>query len=54
MGNPVAWQMWGPEALELAKTHGRLIFISIGYAACHCAYDTPVSLHIMKKPAADR
>jgi uncharacterized protein YyaL (SSP411 family) len=33
--NPVAWQMWGPEALELAKQSNRLIFISIGYAACH-------------------
>jgi uncharacterized protein YyaL (SSP411 family) len=30
--------MWGPEALELAKKSNRLIFISIGYAACHCMY----------------
>jgi uncharacterized protein YyaL (SSP411 family) len=36
MDNPVAWQMWGPEALALAKKSNRLIFISIGYAACHC------------------
>jgi hypothetical protein len=36
MNNPVAWQMWGPEALALAKKHNRLIFVSIGYAACHC------------------
>jgi hypothetical protein len=36
--NPVAWQMWGPEALALAKKHNRLIFVSIGYAACHCTY----------------
>jgi len=35
MDNPVAWQIWGPEALELAKKSNRLIFISIGYAACH-------------------
>jgi uncharacterized protein YyaL (SSP411 family) len=35
MDNPVAWQIWGPEALELAKKSDRLIFISIGYAACH-------------------
>ncbi|KAJ4369997.1 hypothetical protein N0V83_005761 [Neocucurbitaria cava] len=35
MKNPVAWQMWGPEAIELAKKSNRLIFISIGYAACH-------------------
>lgn len=33
--NPVAWQIWGPEALELAKKSNRMIFISIGYAACH-------------------
>jgi Protein of unknown function, DUF255 len=36
MNNPVAWQMWGHEALALAKKHNRLIFVSIGYAACHC------------------
>jgi uncharacterized protein YyaL (SSP411 family) len=35
MNNPVAWQIWGPDALELAKKSNRLIFISIGYAACH-------------------
>ncbi|KAL9136183.1 MAG: hypothetical protein Q9175_002616 [Cornicularia normoerica] len=35
MNNPVAWQMWGPEALGLAKKHNRLLFVSIGYAACH-------------------
>ncbi|KAF2280409.1 uncharacterized protein EI97DRAFT_430139 [Westerdykella ornata] len=35
MNNPVAWQQWGPEALELAKKSDRLIFLSIGYAACH-------------------
>ena len=36
MDNPVAWQMWGPEAISLAKKHNRLLFVSIGYAACHC------------------
>lgn len=35
MNNPVAWQMWGEEAIRLAKDHNRLIFLSIGYAACH-------------------
>ncbi|OJD31859.1 uncharacterized protein BKCO1_4400078 [Diplodia corticola] len=35
MHNPVAWQMWGPEALELARKTNRLLFVSIGYAACH-------------------
>ncbi|KAH8589716.1 hypothetical protein B0O99DRAFT_636441 [Bisporella sp. PMI_857] len=33
--NPVAWQLWGDEAFELAKRENRLIFISIGYHACH-------------------
>lgn len=36
MNNPVAWQMWDPEALDLARKHNRLLFLSIGYAACHC------------------
>ena len=36
MNNPVAWQMWDAEALALAKEHNRLLFVSIGYAACHC------------------
>jgi uncharacterized protein YyaL (SSP411 family) len=34
--NPVAWQMWTPETLALAKKLDRLIFLSIGYSACHC------------------
>ncbi|RMZ77234.1 hypothetical protein DV738_g4496, partial [Chaetothyriales sp. CBS 135597] len=33
--NPVAWQEWTVESLALAKTHQRLIFLSIGYNACH-------------------
>ncbi|KAI9699390.1 MAG: hypothetical protein M1836_003001 [Candelina mexicana] len=35
MDNPVAWQMWGPEAIAMAKENNRLMFVSIGYAACH-------------------
>ena len=42
MKNPVAWQMWGPEALDLARNYNRLLFLSIGYAACHCM-ETPRS-----------
>jgi len=38
MNNPVAWQNWGPEALALAKQYNRLLFVSIGYAACHCRF----------------
>jgi uncharacterized protein len=33
--NPVDWYPWGPEALERARSEGRPIFLSIGYAACH-------------------
>lgn len=36
MNNPVAWQVWDAESMELAKKHNRLIFLSIGYSACHC------------------
>jgi hypothetical protein len=34
--NPVAWQTWGDEAIELARKENRLLFVSIGYSACHC------------------
>ncbi len=34
--NPVAWQIWGPEAIELARKENRLLFLSIGYSSCHC------------------
>jgi uncharacterized protein YyaL (SSP411 family) len=33
--NPVAWFPWGEEALELAATQDKPIFLSIGYASCH-------------------
>jgi uncharacterized protein YyaL (SSP411 family) len=33
--NPVAWYPWGEEALERARAERKLIFLSIGYAACH-------------------
>ena len=33
--NPVDWYPWGTEALERAKKEQKLIFLSIGYAACH-------------------
>lgn len=34
--NPVAWQLWGDEAIELARKENKLLFVSIGYSACHC------------------
>jgi len=33
--NPVNWNAWNDEALNLAKKENKLILISIGYAACH-------------------
>jgi uncharacterized protein YyaL (SSP411 family) len=33
--NPVDWYPWGPEALELARTTGKPILLSVGYSACH-------------------
>ncbi len=33
--NPVDWYPWGPEALKKAKEEDKLIFVSVGYAACH-------------------
>ncbi|RAH73034.1 thioredoxin domain-containing protein [Aspergillus aculeatinus CBS 121060] len=42
MNNPVAWQLWDTEAIELARRHNRLIFLSIGYSACHWC-------HVMEK-----
>ncbi len=33
--NPVDWYPWGDEALELARSEDKPIFLSIGYAACH-------------------
>lgn len=33
--NPVNWYPWGDEALTKAKSENKLIFLSIGYHACH-------------------
>lgn len=33
--NPTAWQLWTPETLELARRTNKLLFVSIGYSACH-------------------
>jgi hypothetical protein len=35
-GNPVAWQIWGNETIALAKKENKLLFVSVGYSACHC------------------
>ena len=33
--NPVDWHPWGREALDLARTSGKPVLLSIGYSACH-------------------
>ncbi len=33
--DPVHWRPWGPAALAEAEAAGKLIFLSIGYTACH-------------------
>lgn len=33
--NPVDWYPWVEEALQKAKTEGKLLLISIGYSSCH-------------------
>ena len=33
--NPVNWYGWGEEALSLAKSSNKPIFLSIGYSSCH-------------------
>jgi uncharacterized protein YyaL (SSP411 family) len=33
--NPVHWQEWGAEALQLSKETGKPILLSVGYSACH-------------------
>ncbi len=33
--NPVHWQVWSAETIELAKKNSKPILLSIGYASCH-------------------
>ena len=33
--NPVNWNPWGEEALGRSRAENKIIFLSIGYAACH-------------------
>lgn len=40
--NPVEWYPWGEEALYVAEKENKLLFISIGYSACHWC-------HVMEK-----
>ncbi|BAO43654.1 thioredoxin domain-containing protein [Thiolapillus brandeum] len=54
--DPVAWQEWNAETLDLAKKEGKLLFISSGYFACHwChvmqreSYSNPVIAELLNK-----
>lgn len=40
--NPVNWEAWSPDVLKRAQDEGKLLLISIGYAACHWC-------HVMEK-----
>ena len=33
--NPVDWYPWGDEAFERARAEDKLVFLSVGYSACH-------------------
>jgi len=33
--NPVHWQAWGQDSLDLARQQNKPILLSVGYAACH-------------------
>jgi uncharacterized protein YyaL (SSP411 family) len=33
--NPVDWYPWGEEAFAKAQREGKMVFLSVGYAACH-------------------
>ncbi|MFM8532126.1 MAG: thioredoxin domain-containing protein, partial [Acidimicrobiia bacterium] len=33
--NPVDWYPWGEEAFAMARSSGKPIFLSVGYATCH-------------------
>jgi len=40
--NPVDWQPWGEEAWQQAQRENKLVWVSIGYSACHWC-------HVMEK-----
>ena len=54
--NPVHWRPWGDAALDEARTSGKPILLSIGYAACHwChvmaheSFEKPSTAHLMNE-----
>jgi uncharacterized protein YyaL (SSP411 family) len=45
--NPVDWHPWSQEALALAKSEDKPIFLSIGYSACHWC-------HVMERESFEK
>lgn len=45
--NPVEWFPWGLEALAIAETLGKPIFLSIGYSTCHWC-------HVMERESFEK
>jgi hypothetical protein len=37
--SPVKWQLLDAEAVNRAKRENKLIFLNVGFKACHCTYD---------------
>ena len=44
--NPMDWYPWSKEAFEIAKTHDKPVFLSIGYSTCHWC-------HVMERESFD-
>jgi len=54
--DPVNWRPWGDRALAEARATGRLVFLSIGYTACHWChvmqrdnFEDPVTARMMNE-----
>lgn len=39
--SPVAWQILDDETLQRARTENKLIFLNVGFKACHCENQRP-------------
>lgn len=42
--SPVAWQPLDNDTIDRAKKEGKLIFLHIGYKACHCKLTPPFGI----------
>lgn len=46
VSSPVKWQLLDAESVERAKRENKLIFLHVGYKACHC--ESSLSIHILR------